>query len=125
MLWQFEFDIFDLGVLMYNKSLCFLRKNMFFEEEEERRTKYWRVSIGEWRSSEDRGNIGKLETVKILLRYSWYPRKRKYKRVMQRPGILDGKKTRVWPEKLHFFQEKMPLSDLIFLMEIILLTCHS
>ena len=57
MLWQFEFDIFDLGVLMYNKSLCFLRKNMFFEEEEERRTKYWRVSIGEWRSSEDRGNM--------------------------------------------------------------------
>ena len=57
MLWQFEFDIFDLGVLMYSKSLCFLRKNMFFEEEEERRTKYWRVSIGEWRSSEDRGNM--------------------------------------------------------------------
>ena len=57
MLWQFEFDIFDLGVLMYNKSFCFLRKNMFFEEEEERRRKYWRVSIGEWRSSEDRGNM--------------------------------------------------------------------
>ena len=31
-----------------------------------------------------------------------YLRKRKYKRDMERSGFLRGKKTRVWPKKLHF-----------------------